>query len=114
MRKRGYATGFIIGVAALACLPFRHQMSAGLLLGFGFSLLYIRFLIFRVDNMIARERVGVVGYLGLFLSLALLGCPFVIALSHPAQFDWVGVLIGLLAFKAALYLEAFLGGSHDM
>lgn len=113
MRKRKFVVEAIIGVAAVAFLPFWYQMSAGLVLGYAFSMLYLRFLGLRVDSILAAERVGVLTYFGSLLGIALLACPIALAVFHPEHVSWVGVLIGLLARKAALYFEAFRGGAHD-
>ena len=57
MGKRGYTVGAVIGAIALGFLPFWYQMSAGLVVGYVSSLIYLRFLAYRVDRILARERI---------------------------------------------------------
>lgn len=114
MRKRGYAVGAAIGALALGFLPFRHQVSAGLLLGYVCSLVHLRFLAYRVDMILARERVDIWAYLGIVIGLAMLGLPLFLAVANPERLSWVGVLIGLTARKASLYVDAIRGGVHDL
>ena len=114
MRKRGYEVGAAIGALALGFLPFRHQVSAGLLLGYACSLVHLRFLAYRVDKILARERVDIWAYLGIVIGLAMLGLPLFLAVANPERLSWVGVLIGLTARKVSLYVDAIRGGVHDL
>ena len=114
MGKRGYTVGAVIGAIALGFLPFWYQMSAGLVVGYVSSLLYLRFLAYRVDRILARERVDIWAYLGMLIGLAMLGLPLLLAVANPEHLSWVGVLIGLTARKASLYIDAIRGGVHDL
>ena len=114
MGKRGYTVGAVIGAIALGFLPFWYQMSAGLVVGYVSSLLYLRFLAYRVDRILARERVDIWAYLGMLIGLAMLGLPLLLAVANPEHLSWIGVLIGLTARKASLYIDAIRGGVHDL
>ena len=104
MGKRGYTVGAVIGAVALGFLPFWYQMSAGLVVGYVSSLIYLRFLAYR----------DIWAYLGMLIGLAMLGLPLLLAVANPEHLSWVGVLIGLTARKASLYVDAIRGGVHDL
>lgn len=114
MGKRGYTVGAVIGAIALGFLPFWYQMSAGLVVGYVSSLLYLRFLAFRVDRILARERVDTWAYLGMLVGLVMLGLPLLWGVADPEHLSWIGVLIGLTALKVSLYIDAIRGGVHDL
>lgn len=113
MGKHWYAVEAAIGVIALAFLPFRPQVSAGLVVGAVFSWIYLWFLALRVDGIIVRKRVGAMVYLGTLAGIALLSIPLYLSVRFPQYLSWQGVLVGLLARKAVLYVQAFRGGAHD-
>lgn len=113
MRRRRYGVGIIVGVVAVACAPFWYQFSTGLVLGYVCSMLHLRLLSYRVDLILKQKRVGVLGYLGLLLGLALLACPLYAAFAFPEYLSWIGVFVGLIVRKVVLYVQAFRGGSID-
>ena len=67
----------------------------------------------RVDALLAGAPVNVLSVLGPLVGMVVLALPFALAFAFPAHLAWPAVFVGLIARKAALYIEAFCGGSHD-
>ncbi len=97
-------------VCAVIGLVFNVTVSLGILLGSVFSVWHLYRIERNVDAILGSQKnIGKTAFLFL-TDLVLLSCPLLIAVAFPTYFNVVGVAVGLLSSKIALYLNNFKRG----
>ena len=82
------------------------RIALGILIGYLFSLLHSGFLKVRFGNL-TSGGVKLRVYLGLLVSFMIFACPMLIAMLLPQYVHFIGVFIGLMFPKYAMYVQVF-------
>ena len=82
-------------------------MSAGLVVGYVSSLIYLRFLAYRVDRILARERVDIWAYLGMLIGLAIWCFWKIFQYAKKQRITWQKTFMVYLLIAGGLNLVVF-------
>jgi len=107
MDKKVYKiTSLLALLVTIISFLFNYKFALGVLLGFGFSMLYLYVLELSYRNLDSDYEVNFFHYLLVFIRFILLALPMLIACLLPNVFNVIGSFIGLILFKLSLLIIA--------